>query len=261
MPEEIDGQRIRSVLLELAHEWSNEPNRLQELSFLNEAARRLGIRSGRHQEFEQAVLTVWHDLFRTGHLAWGIDLNNIHPFFHVTSQGRRTLEHLSRDPANPDGYLAHLRDIGMMSPVTDSYLQEALRTYNTDCFKAAAVMIGVAVESIILELRDALVQRMMDGGNPPGKSNALRANQIKEIQRGLKNALESRQQDMPDRLRERYESYWNAFVQQIRLSRNETGHPNSIEPVTIETVHSSLLIFPEILRTAVELKVWIVNSY
>jgi hypothetical protein len=149
----------------------------------------------------------------------------------------------------------------MMSPVTDSHLQEALRTYNTDCFKAAAVMIGVAVESIILELRDALVQRMTAGGNPPGKSNALRANQIKEIQRGLKNALESRQQDMPDRLKEKYESYWNAFVQQIRLSRNETGHPNNIEPVTIETVHSSLLIFPEILRTAVELKVWIVNSY
>jgi hypothetical protein len=163
MPEEIDGQRIKSMLLTVVQENTNEPNRLQENFVLPEAARRLGIR--RNQELEQALLTVWHDLFRTGHLAWGRNLDNIHPFFHVTSQGRRTLEHLSRDPANPDGYLAHLRDIGMMSPVTDSYLQEALRTYNTDCFKAAAVMIGVAVESIILELRDALVQRMTDGGN------------------------------------------------------------------------------------------------
>jgi hypothetical protein len=53
---------------------------------------------------EQAVLTQWQELFRTGLLAWGHDLNNPNlPFFHLTDIGRRALANATRDPTSPVG--------------------------------------------------------------------------------------------------------------------------------------------------------------
>lgn len=257
MAEKLDGQRMKSVLLAIIQENIDENVSWEEGYVLDRAAQRLEIRY--NHALEQALLTVWHDLFRTGHLARGHNIDQVEGWFHVTEQGRRTLEHISRDPANPDGYLAHLRTIGMMNPIIESYLNEALQTYNTNCFKASAVMIGVAVESITLELRDALVQQILAAGNEPRRS--LKAHQIKQVQTGLRGELDSRKQDMPHSLRERYEAYWDGFVQQIRISRNETGHPNSIEPITAENVHGLLLMFPAILETAVQLKAWIDNHH
>jgi hypothetical protein len=94
---------------------------------LDKAAQKLGLRH--HVEAEQALLTLFYDLFRTGHLAWGHDLAfSDPPMCHVTAQGRQTLRHLSRDPANPDGYLAHLTRQGSPNAIAHSYLQEALTT-------------------------------------------------------------------------------------------------------------------------------------
>jgi hypothetical protein len=68
---------------------------------------RLGDCLSLHEE--QALLTAWYDLFGSGHLSWGYNLNNPDPpFCHTTEQGRRTLAQISRDPSNPDGYMAHL---------------------------------------------------------------------------------------------------------------------------------------------------------
>jgi hypothetical protein len=61
-------------------------------------------------------------------------------------------------------------------------------------------------------------------------------------------------------LRERYEAYWSGFAAQIRTTRNDAGHPTTIEPVTPETVHASLLIFPELAGLAWALCDWIVDE-
>ena len=146
------GEEIRRVLLEVINEYSDkEGGSFQSRGILDDAQRRLGIHN--NVKMEQALLTLWHDLFRTGYLAWGYNLSNPSPpFCHLTDQGRRTLQHLSRDPANPDGYLHHLNQIATLNPVSNSYLKEALVTFNTDCYKAAAVMIGACSECLILEL-------------------------------------------------------------------------------------------------------------
>ncbi|MDQ5853872.1 MAG: hypothetical protein M3380_17765 [Chloroflexota bacterium] len=131
---------------------------------LDEAAQRLNVR--RNHEAEQMLLTFWHDLFRTGHIAWGYDLDNAGPpFCHLTERGRKALIHLSRDPMNPDGYLAYLKSQVELSDIPRSYIMEALQTYSADCYKATAVMVGGAAESIALELRDTLVDRMTPLGH------------------------------------------------------------------------------------------------
>ena len=258
MPKEIKGQLIRKILLEAVNEKSNlGPGRFQQLSVLQEASTRLNLKG---IDQEQALLTYWYDLFRTGYLAWGYNLSNPDPpFCHLTDQGRRILENLSRDPANSDGYLAHISKLGTLNSVAESYLFEALKTYNSDCFKATAVMVGAATESIILELRDTLVSKMQTIKKTPQKD--LQGWRIKRVLDALKKELESHKSDMSNKFAEVVDSYWPAFTQQVRTVRNEAGHPKSIEPVTLETVHASLLIFPEIFKLTVELNAWILNDY
>ena len=228
---------------------------LQSAGVLQEAVRRVGPRN---LSTEQAVLTTFHDLFRTGHLAWGYDLANASPpFFHLTDLGRRALANHSRDPANPDGYLAALLARTMLDPVTESYVREALRTFNADCIKAAAVMTGVAAESLVLRVRDALVARLVYSGTI-GAHEPRRVADQAGAGRTPRNDR-SRKPIMPEALFDRFEGNWPAFTLQIRAARNEAGHPVGVDPITPEV--TALLIFPELATLATRLSAWISTGY
>lgn len=84
---------------------------------------------------------------------------------------------------------------------------------------------------------------------------------IKTVMDTLKSELDKKKKNMPNPLSEALEAYWPAFTQQVRASRNDAGHPSSIAPVKPETVHASLLIFPELAKLAYDLKDWISNHY
>lgn len=218
---------------------------------LPEAAERLGIRH--KPDAEEALLTEFGDLFRTGYLTWGMNLANPSPpFCHVTELGRRALKNLSRDSANPDGYLAHLASIAPVSPLALSYLRESLSCFVADLPKAGAVMVGAAAESLVLEFRDPLVARFAQLGKaPPTKLTDWK---VKMVVDSVYALLVQHKSAVPRW--DAVEGYWPAFIQQIRAARNEAGHPSSIDPVTIDTVHASLLIFPELARLAAELRAW-----
>ncbi len=242
----IDGGRIRSAILQAIVDASTRygpDGALHSTTILTEAAQALGQRLTRDQQ--QAVLTSFSDLFRTGHLAWGFDLSNPSPpKFHVTDQGRRTLEHLSRDPANPAGYLTHLKSRAVLNPIARSYVDEALQSYNSNCARAAAVMIGAAAESLILELRDVLVSGAPPSGRRPSKD--LLGHPFKRVIDAVHKEFEMEQSGMEPALREEFGAFWLALVQQIRATRNEAGHPVSVAPITLDAVHAALLMFPEL---------------
>jgi hypothetical protein len=136
-----------------------------------------------------------------------------------------------------------------------SYLSEGLDCHAAGFFKAAAVMVGAAAESVILELRDMVVQKLGSIGQPI--SNAIENWRIKTVSDGLKVFFEGHRSKFPRELREPFEAYWTAFAQQIRAARNDAGHPTNVDPVTPDTVHASLLIFPELVRLANALSVWV----
>lgn len=224
---------------------------LQQTSILKAAEKKLG---GGHDE---AILTQWGDLFRTGLIAWGFNLMNPNPpFFHLTARGRQALENLTRDPSNPAGYLRHLASIATPNPIAMSYLTEALECYVAGLFKAAAVMIGGSAESIILDLRNSTVQKLKSLGRTAPKS--LEDWRIKTVLDALRSFFDG--QKLQHELREPFDAYWLAFSYQIRSTRNDVGHPVSVEPVTPDTVHASLLIFPELARIAGSLSRWIENE-
>jgi len=251
---------IRTIMLQVIQDQQPKGRTdaaLAQNSVLGETKRRLEITPG--LAIDQVILTAWYDLFRTGYLAWGLNLENPNPpFFHVTENGRHTLESLSRDPGNPAGYLRHLASVAELNPIAHSYLAEGLDCYVGGLYKAAAVMVGGAAESIILELRDATIQKLTSLDKPIPKH--LDDWRVKTVSGALHSFLDGQKAQFGHELRDEFEAYWTAFAQQIRAVRNDAGHPTSVDPVTQDSVHASLLIFPELAGLASKLKKWIMSD-
>jgi hypothetical protein len=255
-------ENIREVLLSVIDKQApKEPldSSLATNSVLSEAAERLNIRL-LGKEGQQALLAQLHDLFRTGYLAWGNDIANPNPpKFHITTKGRKLLSNLSRDPGNPDGYMAYILQIATLNPIAKDYIKEGIQCYVSDLHRSCAVMIGAASESLILELRDALSKKLIKSKKPvPAKLNDWK---IKTISDKLFEILSGEKEKFPASLRQEFESYWPAFIQQVRASRNDSGHPSEMSPLQPETVYASLLIFPEILKLQNSLIGWIKKKY
>ena len=230
---------------------------LTQNSVLEAAAKKLGV--GYDPISQQAILTQWSELFRTGLLAWGLNLSNPNfPFFHLTEPGRQALGNLTRDPSNPAGYLRHLTSMATLHPVAMSYLTEGLECYVAGLFKAAAVMVGAAAESVILDLRDRTTEKLATMKQTVPKP--LNDWRIKTVSDGLHGFFESHKEQFDPSLRDEFAAYWSAFAQQIRAARNDAGHPTSIDPVTPDTVHASLLVFPELAKLANRLEEWVATG-
>lgn len=253
----IDGFSIRQTLLQVCDEYARiGPGYFQSGPVLNETSNRLSIRT---LEDQQALLTVWGDLFRLGVLGWGYDLSNTAPpFMHLTEVGRRTLSNLSRDPYNPAGYLAAVRPLLTTGSVALSYLEEGVNTFQAGCMKATAVMVGASAESLVLDVRDTLVARLNAIGAPV--SARLTDWRVKTARDAVEAEIEARRTQLDRRLYERFSAYWVAVSDQMRLARNDAGHPVSTDPVTHETVHAALLLFPEFAGLVRDLNAWVSSS-
>ena len=251
---------IRETLLKLVHEMETmrQGGNLQQNTLLDRASEVFGTRQG-NQDLEQAILTQWQELFRTGLLSWGYNLGNPNPpFFHLTERGRTALANASRDPSNPAGYLKHLETLGTLQDVTYSYLAEGLECYVAGLYKAA-VMVGAAAESIVLNLATAVDSRFQHDEKPIPKD--LNDWRIRTVTTELEKFFDANINKKTHReLYERYEAFWSAFTRQLRLVRNDAGHPTSIDPVTPDAVHSALLVFPELARLADALFTWVIDD-
>ena len=250
-----DQNKIRSVILETVELYSSsESASLQSGSVLDEVGQRLDVSRG-DTEMHHAILTEWHKLFTTGVYAWGNDLRHSEsPWFHVTASGRDLNLSLSRDPGNPDGYLNYLESKSELSDISKSYIGESLQCFSYNQYKSAAVMLGAASERCVLDVVDAVKEKLnREKATVPKGLNVW---QIKKLLDALKAYFESEKKNIPYELYENFEAYWPAFTQQIRVVRNDVGHPNSVTPVTEETVRAGLLVFPAIAELSSKLIGW-----
>ncbi|HEU4891777.1 MAG TPA: hypothetical protein VFT47_09520 [Vicinamibacterales bacterium] len=225
---------------------------------MNAAAKTLGIQYD--QARQEALLTAWADLFRSGVIAWGKSLNTPDPpHFHLTERGRRALETISSHPSNPGGYLRRITTIAPLHPVVHSYLDAALECYVSEHFKAAAVMLGAATEGLILGLRNDVTLRLKKQRKPiPGDLNDW---MIKRVTDALTRQFDSIDGRKHRDLRALYDAYWRAFTSQVRLLRNEAGHPSNIDPVTPGSAEAAFLVFPELVRLNRELSKWVAAGF
>jgi len=135
-----------------------------------------------------------------------------------------------------------------------------VRCYNNLCYKAAAVMIGCAAESIVLEVRDALLAQLTATGkitNPPSKTHrALDSRMIKTVLDAITTIIDSYKGSMDHPLAESFTVNWPALTGNIRLMRNDAGHPKNVDPVSPESVHAAFLVFTFQAQLATNLITW-----
>ena len=167
------------------------------------------------------------------------------------------LKNVTRDPSNPVGYLRHF--CRTAPPVAMSYLIEGLDCYVAGLHKAAAVMVGGAAESLILDLRDLLIRKLttLRKSIPKGMEDW----KIRTVSEALQHFFQVHAPKFKRQLREPFEVYWSGFAQQIRATRNEAGHPASVDAVSPDTVRAALLIFPELARLAGSLTRWTTEDF
>lgn len=254
---------VREVLLETVRDRHAKLNggTLQQGEILQEVSRIL-IQRQRDPEMEEAILTEWYDLFRTGLLAWGFNLNNPNPpWFHITERGRGALATVARDPSNPAGYLRHIETLEVpLGSTAKSYVVEAVDCYVAGLFKAAAVMIGAAAEARILEIRDMVVATFEQGKQTP-PPRGLTDYRIKTVTDALGLVFQGIDKKTHRALREKFDAHWGGLTHEIRTTRNDAGHPASIDPVTPESVHASLLMFPVLADLTGDLLQWVADDF
>lgn len=71
------------------------------------------------------------------------------PFFHVTNHGKKCIGERNILPYDIDGYMERLICINGIDEWVKFYTLEALRCYNSNCYNASAVMIGLASETLV----------------------------------------------------------------------------------------------------------------
>jgi hypothetical protein len=220
-----------------------------------------------NKDLQRLILAEWQQLFTNGLLAWGRDFADRNdPWFHVTDRGKKTIKQSSRDPANPTGYMEQVKSISI-GPIAESYVREALNTYNASCFKATAVMIGVAAECLVIDIRDAVAARLALLGRPPNKkldqwqAKTLLDELEKVVAAALTRAREAdRDNAATKKLQEAFTYNWPAMAYMIRSTRNDAGHPGSIDPVTPADVHAALLTFPHHATIAMQMISWVATA-
>jgi hypothetical protein len=148
--------------------------------------------------------------------------------------------------------VAHVNDVAR------SYVEESVDCYGSSLYKASAVMVGAAAESLIIELRDSLTKRLSSLNRKPPKD--LDDWRVKRILDAIHGFFSDSRNHLSPELRDEFEAYWAAFAQQIRAVRNDVGHPSSVAPVTPDTVHASLLIFPELAKLQNKLVGWVTDE-
>lgn len=179
-------------------------------------------------------------------------LNPEWPFYRVTDHGLSVLKSAAPQPYDPDGFMAHFdATCGSIDPVVRGYVAEAVHAFNSDCTRAAAVMLGCASEKLLLLLLEAFEMSISDA--------AKRAKFSKDL--AAKWAISHRYATMRDRLdlmvtarklphehSETVAGELPAGFEMLRRCRNAAGHPDAPGDVEPDTVFLNLRMFTEYAR-------------
>ena len=227
------------------------------------------------RDVQTQVLVAFNDLIRSGVvglgsyqfipnalLSGGMSLCTK---FHVTPSGTALLCQADRDPINPPGYLRYLDEQASIDPITREYVEEALATFRACCYKATAVMIGAAVENLMLVLRDELLAGLQRRNQVANRK--LSDYSIKRVTEAISQEVTPELQSASKldstliKLRDDVEARLLPIAAEFRQLRNDAGHPASLSSVSTVDVHANLLQFTSTAKLTARLTDWIRETY
>jgi hypothetical protein len=278
---ETDGNRLPLLMMEAIQSISrNGTVAFSPVDVMQKVASSIGVVEASDDSLKRAILSHFDDLLRAGIVGLGdpskvvrtavfssSDVAWPNGVAHLTPRGETALKEASRDPINQAGYLHYLEQDSPLDVITRGYVTEALDAYRACCYKATAVMIGAAVENLVLQLRDALVHSLTTAGKQV--SSGLKAWQAKtvvdaihvQVLPDLKADYKKTGDDARRKLHEDAAARLLSIAAEFRRLRNDAGHPASLDPVDAADVHANLLLFPHTANMLRRLRDWVVKYY
>lgn len=162
------------------------------------------------------------------------------------------------EPRDPEGYLSRLRRHSpAVDPIAIRYVSEALSAFNSRCFLATSVLLGVASERVVDGLGRAMIR---DGGDSAKRLRAILENpRTTQSSRfiEIRKRLEPMRTELPDGLADTLTL--DAVADLLRLTRNDAGHPTGIE-VDEDTAYTHLQMAARYILKVTELQEFLASG-
>lgn len=177
------------------------------------------------------VQEIMWQLMIQGIITPGKDSSNLNlPWFRTTDYGQEVLRTGRFIPHDQAGYLEELRRVlgSSTNDITLSYLEESLRCFNAGCHLASVLLLGIAAESVILQLAKIIDTSLK---NPKEQSAFAKKSTIKQKHRWIVDKYQSlpgnvRREILPESL----DLTLTSLYELIRRQRNDLGHPQDKIP-------------------------------
>jgi hypothetical protein len=173
---------------------------------------------------------MWQ-LMIQGVITPGMNESNLDlPHFRVTDYGHKVLEAERLLPHDPAGYIEELRAAAttIIGQVTIVYLEEALRCFNAGCHVASVLLLGVAAESVFLQLCNVIESSLKDDADRQEFASKIKIKPkhrwIIQKYQGLPYSV--RRNQLPESL----DVTLISLYELIRRQRNDLGHPQENPP-------------------------------
>jgi hypothetical protein len=173
----------------------------------------------------EIFLEIFWDLFRQGIITLGLnDANRNFPHFRVSQLGRQIAKSQSvyffHDVSSYEQAIRS--EVPNINEVTLLYLKEAMQAFRTGCILSCTVMLGVATEHTFLLLLEVIEK------NPSYTKTYKTVFEQKSILPKInkfKNILEQHFKELPNDIKEDFDTHFAGILSIIRTFRNQSGHP------------------------------------
>jgi hypothetical protein len=172
----------------------------------------------------------------------------------LTERGKRLVETGTYDPSDPEGYLKRLSAIEGLDPAIPVYAQEALLSYESKCYLACAVMLGVASEAAFDVLTDSFQKwNVLSESEGKALGDAIKGRQYAARFEQVRKRLEPKKRDLPEELSDGLDIVLTGVLELLRVNRNDSGHPTR-RYIGETPAYASLQLFERYVGRLYELK-------
>ena len=179
------------------------------------------------------------------------------PWLQVTEWGKACLENGEYVPYDTNLYLNRLRSqVPRLDSTVDLYLSEALNSFRSGNYLAAAVMTGVASERILVTLRDAIHGAIREKDRQRKLMEATDGQAAKRIYEEISKRIDPVVEQLPPQLQDSIGTELDGIFQLIRRTRNDAGHPTG-RAIERGEANALFQLFPVYAKSACALIAWL----
>jgi hypothetical protein len=180
------------------------------------------------------------------------------PLFQITEWGKRCLECGEFLPYDTGQFVNRLRmKVPSVDEVVVLYMTEALQSFRGGTYLASAVIVGVASEKVLLNLRDAIESALDTPQKKQRFAADTKAKSIKRIHDTIQKRLDPVMQRISTDLnKEDISAELSGIFDLIRKTRNDAGHPTG-RIVEREEAFGLLQLFPSHCQVSHDVIGWL----